>query len=150
MDLLRFQKNKVLFSLIVTSICFGAAHYMNAIGGNRKIVSLTWQVIHAGIDGFTLNMIYYMTGNLWICIIIHGLYDFSISFPERIFIDIDKEENYLYKVLLAIIIILHMGFSIAYSILLYKNKIKWFKTKNLIGNGNQNFFLITTNKNQFE
>ena len=62
----------------------------------------------------------------------------------------DKEENYLYKVLLSIIIILHMGFSIAYSILLYKNKIKWFKTKNLIGNGNQNFFLITTNKNQFE
>ena len=146
MDLLRFQKHKVLISLIVTSICFGLTHYMNAVGNSKEVGPRTIQVIHAGIDGFSLNMIYYMTGNIWICIIIHGLYDFSLSFPLQVF---KKADNMIFLALVLIIAILHMGFSITYSILLYKNKIKWFKKKNQIGNGNEDFFLVTTNKNQY-
>ena len=51
--------------ILIVSIIFGFAHYL----------SLTY-FIYAFITGIYLGVIYHLTGNLYVVMVIHGLYDF--------------------------------------------------------------------------
>jgi membrane protease YdiL (CAAX protease family) len=51
--------------ILITSIIFGLAHYL----------SLTY-AIYAGLTGLYLGVIYQISGNLYIVMVIHALYDF--------------------------------------------------------------------------
>lgn len=55
----------VLLGILIASAIFGFAHYLSAV-----------YAIYAGLTGLYLGVIYQMSGNLYIVMGIHALYDF--------------------------------------------------------------------------
>ena len=160
MDLLRFVKHKVLISLIITSIFSGVVYFLNynlliyhyykysndsyyyhyyfySLLRPPALVVIT-QLVTGGVIGFYYNVIYFNTGNMWICIILNSIFNYT-SYIEAL----DRFKAYLF-------VYIYIGIALVYSILLYLNIINWFKKPEQIDNEIQNFFLTTTNKNQFE
>ena len=142
MDLLRFVKRKVLISLIIASVFSGVVSIQEYyflyyfFKRDTKAGIVVTQLLTNGVIGFYYNVIYFKTGNMWTCIVLHSTYYF-------IFMMIDTTASY-------VITYIYIVIAIVYSILLYLNIIKWFQKSELLDNEIQYFFLITINKNQFE
>ena len=142
MDLLRFVKRKVLISLIIASVFSGVVSLQEYyflyyfFKRDTKAGIVVTQLLTNGVIGFYYNVIYFKTGNMWTCIILHSTY-------YLILLIFDITAYY-------IISYIYLVIALVYSILLYLNIIKWFQKSELIDNEIQNFFHITTNKNQFE
>lgn len=68
------KKSGVWITLFVTSIIFGAVHILNVFAGADFGQSL-FQGFYAFALGMLFAAVLLRTGNLWICIIIHGLTD---------------------------------------------------------------------------
>ena len=155
MDLFRFFKKKVLISLIATSVFTGLTYFLSFYflyykGIEYKNVGLLiTQIIAGGATGFYYNVIYYLTGNIWITIILNSLSNFNLDYQEQLIIRLDISREY-FLTIIYIITYFYLASALGYSILLYINKIKCYKKKEQVGNESQNFFLVTTNKNQFE
>lgn len=69
------NKKGVYLSAFVSAFLFGALHLLNLNGSNT--ISTITQVIYATFFGMLFATIYYRSGNLLSCIILHGLVDFS-------------------------------------------------------------------------
>jgi hypothetical protein len=71
-DLIGRMRLSWIISLVPVSVCFGLAHSYQGISG----------MIETGYVGFVLGVFYFASGrNLWLPILIHGLYDtVGISF----------------------------------------------------------------------
>lgn len=69
------DEKKVLKSVVVTSILFGAVHLGNLVYGN--ILDTIFQVFYATTLGLVFGASYLRTKNLWACIFIHGIIDVS-------------------------------------------------------------------------
>lgn len=69
------DEKKVLKSVVVTSILFGAVHLGNLVYGN--ILDTIFQVFYATTLGLVFGAAYLRTKNLWACIFIHGIIDVS-------------------------------------------------------------------------
>lgn len=70
---------KTILGTIISSLIFGLLHFMNMLGG----AGFGWtvsQVIHAASDGFMYAALRLVTGSLWPGIILHGLWDLSVSY----------------------------------------------------------------------
>ena len=59
------SKFDVFFGILIASVIFGCAHYLS-----------TTYAIYAGLTGLYLGVIFHLTGNLYIVMAIHALYDF--------------------------------------------------------------------------
>ena len=79
-DRLGNSKKGVFASMMLSSSVFGVIHLLNLIGNPELIVSTIAQVIYATMVGCFFCMIYYCTGNIWSCIILHGIVDFAAKF----------------------------------------------------------------------
>ena len=79
-DRLGNNKKGVFASMILSSSVFGAIHLLNLIDSPELIVSTIAQAIYATMIGCFFCMIYYCTGNIWSCIILHGIVDFAAKF----------------------------------------------------------------------
>lgn len=55
----------VLFGILIASAIFGFAHYLSTV-----------YAIYAGLTGLYLGVIYQISGNLYIVMLIHAVYDF--------------------------------------------------------------------------
>lgn len=71
----------VYFSIILSSLIFGAIHLLNLFAGQTLLETIL-QVLQAVSSGFLFGAIYYRTGNIWSTIFLHGFYDFSIMMGE--------------------------------------------------------------------
>lgn len=71
-------KKGVLGAMFFSSFLFGAIHFGNLNGSNT--ISTITQVIYATFIGMFFSIIYYRTGNLLSCIILHGMVDYFNSF----------------------------------------------------------------------
>lgn len=64
-------------ALLVSSVLFGAMHYVNWIEG-QNLAATHAQVIHAALAGFLYGAIALRTRSLWPGIFLHALWDFTV------------------------------------------------------------------------
>ncbi|MCB0188099.1 MAG: CPBP family intramembrane metalloprotease [Caldilineaceae bacterium] len=69
---------KLVVGAIVSSLIFGLFHFINLLGGQGFGWTVS-QVVHATTDGFMYAALRLMTGSLWPTMVLHGLWDLSIS-----------------------------------------------------------------------
>ena len=77
------NKKGVYLAAFLSSLLFGAIHLGNLNGSNT--ISTITQVIYATFFGMLFAVIYYRSGNLLSCIILHGLVDFADCFWKLFF-----------------------------------------------------------------
>lgn len=65
-----------------SSVIFGLMHLSNLINQPHLKIATTSQVLYAILGGIILGTIYYLSGSIWVVIIIHGVVDFFTSFAE--------------------------------------------------------------------
>ena len=63
---------------VISSVIFGLFHFINVIGGQGFGWTVS-QVIHAATDGFMYAALRLITGSLWPTMVLHALWDLSIS-----------------------------------------------------------------------
>lgn len=68
------NKKGIYLSALISSFLFGAIHIGN-LNGSNTITTIT-QVIYATFFGMIFAVIYYRTGNLLSCILLHGFVDY--------------------------------------------------------------------------
>ena len=64
-----------LFILIFTSVIFGVTHLSNVIALSVPLWARMMQVFGTLFFGFFLGALFLRTGNIWVCILIHTVYD---------------------------------------------------------------------------
>ncbi len=73
----RHATRKGLFwSLILTSAVFGAVHLVNVLMG-AGIGAVILQIGYSFLIGAMCSMVLLKTRNIWLCVLLHAIYDFS-------------------------------------------------------------------------
>lgn len=77
------KKDPVPVAITISAVTFGIGHLVNLLAGQGGMESLI-QVFFAIAWGFLFTFVFYTSGSLWICIIVHGLVDVFSKFaaPE--------------------------------------------------------------------
>jgi len=70
-------RKQVVISIIISSIIFSLTHITNLLAGQDMLTTMM-QVVQTFALGFLLGSMYYISGNIWSVIFLHGFYDFSI------------------------------------------------------------------------
>ncbi len=79
----RDSKKAFLISAIVTSLVFGGLHVLGAsLNDPMSILQAVLKTLSSGVFGLGLLFLYWKTRNIWACGIIHGGYDFILSFSN--------------------------------------------------------------------
>jgi membrane protease YdiL (CAAX protease family) len=113
------SRSSIMKSIVFSSLIFGCLHFMNLIDNPHLVVATITQVIYATLIGICLACIYYITDNIWVVSILHGLFDigavimgcFVVS-GSRIFSDKDDtilelfQASGIYMIITAVFIIL--------------------------------------------
>ena len=79
-DRLGDTKRGVFASMILSSSVFGLCHLLNLISHPELLVATLAQILYAILMGSLFCVIYYRSRNLWPCIILHGIMDFTAKF----------------------------------------------------------------------
>ena len=74
------NKKGVFKAAFISSALFGAFHLLNLTGHPEYVVGTLTQVAYAFVFGIAFCAIYYLSGNIVSCIILHGIFDFSHDF----------------------------------------------------------------------
>ncbi|MFR8083877.1 MAG: lysostaphin resistance A-like protein [Faecalimonas sp.] len=77
------KKEGVYASVLMSSVCFGACHYMNLLAG-QDFISTSQQVISATCMGVFLSALFLNTNHLVFPVLVHGLCNFSNFFMNEI------------------------------------------------------------------
>lgn len=72
---MRNWKNRVCWAVIVSSLLFGLMHYFNLF--DQHFDMTTVQAINAFLLGLFLSVVYLYTGQLWLTMLIHFLFDWT-------------------------------------------------------------------------
>ncbi|SFU63585.1 CPBP family intramembrane glutamic endopeptidase [Butyrivibrio sp. INlla21] len=115
-------KKGVIASMVLSSSVFGLIHLTNLIGNPEYFVSVMAQVIYATLLGCFFCIIYYRTKNIWPCIILHGLVDFTGSFWYVLNTNPVLDESLLYGVLEVTICVVVFISAIVQLNKMFKNK----------------------------
>ena len=70
-------------AFVVSSVLFGAMHYVNWIGG-QSLGTTHIQVLHAGAAGLLYAGLMLKTGTIWVPVLYHGLWDCIVSVNQTI------------------------------------------------------------------
>ena len=94
----RFRNRKFVFVLSAICCClvFGICHVI----GYELATPLAWaqaigKTISSGVFGLVLLFIYWKTRNIWACGLVHGIYDFLLSFSLGIYDQTARVSNYI-------------------------------------------------------
>ena len=93
-----FRDKKYVFvlSAVVSSVVFGAAHVIGFdVSSGLAWAQAVGKTASAGIFGLVLLFLYWKTRNIWACGVVHGVYDFMISFGSGIY-DTTQETHHTY------------------------------------------------------
>lgn len=83
------ERDPVPAAVTTSAVTFGIGHIVNLLAGQGGLESLV-QVIFAVAWGFLFTMVFYKSGSLWVCILVHGLVDVFAKFAA------ETSSNYLY------------------------------------------------------
>lgn len=84
------DRKGVLKAIAFSSIIFGAIHITNLITQPTLIIATSCQILYAIGLGIIFACAYYITNNIWVAVIMHGLFDAAGSFWSC-FVDTTKE-----------------------------------------------------------
>ncbi len=71
-------KKQVVWSIILSSIIFGAIHFVNFFTTDQGLIVTIAQIVQASAIGTFLASLYYKNKNIWSVIFLHAFYDFAI------------------------------------------------------------------------
>lgn len=71
-----FKKNKwaLFFSVLLSAVIFALFHFINLFDG-AGILEVLQQVGYSFLIGAMLAVVLFMTDNLWLCVLLHALFD---------------------------------------------------------------------------
>ncbi len=75
-DVLRGQKHKPFFTVLICSLIFSLFHLTNLFEG-ADIGSVLLQCLYTFLIGAMLTVTVLRTRNIWLCILIHAIFDFG-------------------------------------------------------------------------
>lgn len=73
------KKDSVPAAITISAVTFGIGHLVNLLAGQGGMESLV-QVLFAIAWGFLFTFVFYTSGSLWVCIVVHGLVDVFSKF----------------------------------------------------------------------
>lgn len=79
-------------AVTISAVTFGIGHIVNLLAGQGGLESLV-QVVFAVAWGFLFTMVFYKSGSLWVCILVHGLVDVFAKFAAA---DSGTVSDYVY------------------------------------------------------
>ncbi|MDO5291923.1 MAG: CPBP family intramembrane metalloprotease [bacterium] len=68
----------------LSSLLFGLAHFVNYFNGSNYLNPTIAQVFYATFIGLFMASVYLKSGNMWLVILLHGLFDFAAEFWELV------------------------------------------------------------------
>ena len=74
MEKRRSTRGQIFVSIIITSVIFGLVHLINMFTSSPVAVLL--QICYSFLIGAMCAMVLLICGNVWICVLIHGLFNF--------------------------------------------------------------------------
>lgn len=75
-------KGKVITSIVLSGVIFGAVHLTNLLMGQDLLTTLM-QFVQTTAIGILFGTIYYKTKNIWALAFLHGFYDLAIMLSEN-------------------------------------------------------------------
>lgn len=72
----KFKKYPYLLTTVVASLFFSLAHLTNLLVG-ADIVSVLLQIVYSFLIGAMLTVVLFKTRNIWMCVLIHALFNFG-------------------------------------------------------------------------
>lgn len=76
------KKDPVPVAIAISAVTFGIGHIVNLLTGQANVETVI-QVLFAVAWGYILTMVFYKSGCLWICIIVHGMVDALSKFAAH-------------------------------------------------------------------
>lgn len=73
------KKDSAPVAVIISAVTFGIGHIVNLFAGQASIETVV-QVLFAIAWGFIFTFVFYKSGSLWVCIMVHGLVDVFSKF----------------------------------------------------------------------
>ncbi len=91
------KRNSAPVAITISAVTFGIGHIVNLFAGQGGLETLI-QVFFAIAWGFLFTFVFYKSGSLWVCIIVHGLVDVFSKFAAP-----ENTSGYLYPVVTIIV-----------------------------------------------
>jgi membrane protease YdiL (CAAX protease family) len=63
-------------AILISSLMFGLTHFVNLVNG-ASLAGTVSQALDAFTIGLVFSVIYFRSGNLWVTILLHAIWDFS-------------------------------------------------------------------------
>lgn len=69
------SRAKIFLAIFLSSVVFGLVHAVNLFFGG-SIVSVVLQIGYSALIGALCSMVLLLTGNIWLCVLLHAAYNF--------------------------------------------------------------------------
>ena len=69
------SKVKIFLAILLSSLVFGAIHFVNIFFGASP-AGVFLQIGYSALIGALCSMVLLLTGNIWICVVLHAVYNF--------------------------------------------------------------------------
>lgn len=73
------EKDPAPVAVTISAVTFGIGHIVNLFAGQANVETVI-QVFFAIAWGYIFTMVFYKSGSLWICVIVHGMVDVFSKF----------------------------------------------------------------------
>lgn len=91
------KRDSAPVAITISAVTFGIGHIVNLLAGQGGLETLI-QVFFAIAWGFLFTFVFYKSGSLWVCIIVHGLVDVLSKFAAP-----ESGSSYVYPVVTIIV-----------------------------------------------
>lgn len=96
------EKENVKRAIIISAVTFGVGHIINLLTGQANLDTIL-QVFYAIAIGFALVMMFYRSGSILPCIIVHSVIDITSKFSNQQF---EAQAEARYNIIISIVIII--------------------------------------------
>ena len=68
------SKAKIFLAIFLSSVVFGAIHFVNVFFG-ASLISVVLQIGYSALIGALCSMVLLLSGNIWLCVLLHAAYN---------------------------------------------------------------------------
>ncbi len=76
------KRDSAPVAVTISAVTFGIGHIVNLLAGQGGLESAV-QVLFAVAWGYMFTMVYYKSGSLWVCVLVHGVVDVFSKFTAE-------------------------------------------------------------------
>ena len=70
------SRSKIFLAIFLSSVVFGLIHFVNLFFGASPLAVLL-QIGYSALIGALCSMVLLLTGNIWLCVLLHAIYNFG-------------------------------------------------------------------------